>query len=370
MRNIKIIVLILSVYRIAGHTSLNHTKESFPRNTPGKLSNDLRNVLYQESIVRFSMVQNIQRLTMDVINIRSDRQTLKKNLDDMMEEVKTLETNGQRLQQENNVLKQNLTDLYATCSDNKRFTAKESQGFDVSQILTMQRQISVLKNNNDRQAMENENLRGRYLTLLQENGDFKHQLNEMNATLSQIRQLDDFNPRLQAIENNIRKLTFSTDVALNDIREDLNGSKLQLQNIPSEVWAACEKGWYQFEDNCYQFSNSSLTFNAAVTMCNSASKGAILLEIRSPEEENWIRLQMQRQGWKTTWIGITDSLDEGTFVFASSGNKIQNVHADWGRGEPGGGTGENCGLLLLKTKGWHDYPCSSKYRSICKKARV
>ncbi|XP_056002180.1 CD209 antigen-like protein C [Ostrea edulis] len=106
------------------------------------------------------------------------------------------------------------------------------------------------------------------------------------------------------------------------------------------------------------------------TMCNSASKGAILLEIRSPEEEKWIRLQMQRQGWKTTWMGITDSLDEGTFVFVSSGNKIQNVHAHWGKGEPGGDTGENCGLLLLKAKGWHDYPCSSKYAYICKKTRV
>ncbi|XP_056002177.1 perlucin-like protein [Ostrea edulis] len=148
-------------------------------------------------------------------------------------------------------------------------------------------------------------------------------------------------------------------------------SILIVQNLEQENGeTACEGGWYQFGDTCYQFSNSSVTFDDAVKMCIGVSSGAILLEIRSLEEEIWIRFMMKLQGLTTTWMGITDSLDEGTFVFVSSDKKIQNVYAHWDRGQPEGGKSENCGLLLLGYEAWHDFPCSFKYEYICAKARL
>ena len=76
----------------------------------------------------------------------------------------------------------------------------------------------------------------KYLDLLQENDNFKLQLKELNATFSQSREVRDLNSRVQAIENRIQKLTFSTDASLKDIRDDLTVSNIQLQNISAEIW--------------------------------------------------------------------------------------------------------------------------------------
>jgi FtsZ-binding cell division protein ZapB len=259
MRNFRTLVLIFCVYGKSGHAPLTkhvplETKDSLPRTTSVRIPGTLRDVLNQESLVRFSMVQKIQELAMDVIEIKKHNQMLKSSLNNVMDDLETLKTNDRSLQGEDK-LKQHLKDLCCTIRDNKCF-AKDSQNFNVSDIRAMQRQISLLQNITDQLTMENDSLREKLelfekmdmklqkncivinqtnFNLLQENSDFKRQLNEMNETLNQIRNTDDLNSRLKAVENGIQQLKLSTDASLKDIREDLNASTMQLQNISAEI---------------------------------------------------------------------------------------------------------------------------------------
>lgn len=65
------------------------------------------------------------------------------------------------------------------------------------------------------------------------------------------------------------------------------------------------------------------------------------------------------------WIGLTDVVDDGQYVFPSSG--LTSRYSNWDKGEPGGGTIENCVGLQTKGRKWHDYLCTNKFSYACKK---
>lgn len=70
-------------------------------------------------------------------------------------------------------------------------------------------------------------------------------------------------------------------------------------------------------------------------------------------------------GYDGVWIGATDLLHEGTYVYPSNGSKIR--YSNWEGRQPGGGKKENCAVLALKSAVWHDYPCKHKFHYICVK---
>lgn len=70
-------------------------------------------------------------------------------------------------------------------------------------------------------------------------------------------------------------------------------------------------------------------------------------------------------GYTHVWIGLTDVVDEGQYVYASDGVKPR--YSNWYKTEPGGGRGENCACLDTEQRKWNDYPCSSKMSYVCKK---
>lgn len=65
------------------------------------------------------------------------------------------------------------------------------------------------------------------------------------------------------------------------------------------------------------------------------------------------------------WIGLTDVVDDGQYVFPSSG--LTSRYSNWDKEEPGGGTIENCVGLQTKGRKWHDYLCTNKFSYACKK---
>lgn len=72
-------------------------------------------------------------------------------------------------------------------------------------------------------------------------------------------------------------------------------------------------------------------------------------------------------GYSLVWIGLTDVVDDGQYVFPSSG--LTSRYSNWDKGEPGGGTIENCVGLQTKGRKWHDYLCTNKFSYACKKTR-
>ncbi|XP_062619680.1 CD209 antigen-like protein C [Saccostrea cucullata] len=86
--------------------------ETFGETLPEKQSNKMMSsattgkdlfldILNKESLVRLSMVQKIQSLTMDVIDNKNDVQACKRNMIDINKKLNALETKNQKLEEEN-----------------------------------------------------------------------------------------------------------------------------------------------------------------------------------------------------------------------------------------------------------------------------
>lgn len=63
-------------------------------------------------------------------------------------------------------------------------------------------------------------------------------------------------------------------------------------------------------------------------------------------------------GYIHVWLGLTDVVDEDQYVYSSTGYKSR--YLNWDKGQPNGGTGENCAALPMKGRKWHDYSCDRK----------
>ncbi|XP_062579360.1 perlucin-like protein, partial [Saccostrea cucullata] len=125
---------------------------------------------------------------------------------------------------------------------------------------------------------------------------------------------------------------------------------------------ACPDNWICFENICYLFSEAKTTFDAAKVICNRA--GAYILEDQTP----WERSLTKAKGYTHMWIGATDILKEGVYVYESTGSIVTN--GDWVKGQPGGGRNENC-VAALKSSNWqwHDYSCDHEFDYVCKKSK-
>lgn len=72
--------------------STSKTTKQFSETTSFRVSNILRDVLNQDSLVRLSMVQKIQNLAMDSIDHQSKVESLMNNLKGLTSEIKSLKT--------------------------------------------------------------------------------------------------------------------------------------------------------------------------------------------------------------------------------------------------------------------------------------
>ncbi|XP_062584629.1 fibroleukin-like [Saccostrea cucullata] len=126
------LILSLCIYGTFGHLSLLENKTSdnnglLSSTASGKVSNVLRDILNQESLVRFSMVQKIQNLVMDAIDNKNDRQIIMTKLSEVTKDLRALETRNQIVDEENVKSKEELKVIHNTVNDNKNETKEEIQ---------------------------------------------------------------------------------------------------------------------------------------------------------------------------------------------------------------------------------------------------
>ncbi|XP_062610725.1 uncharacterized protein LOC134272519 [Saccostrea cucullata] len=103
------------MYKTFGQVSLLQNKTSdktglVPSTESDKASNVLIDILNQESLVRFSMVQRIQGLVMDAMD-KNDQKILQTKLGSVMNEIQDLESKDQQMTAENLELKRELKTL-------------------------------------------------------------------------------------------------------------------------------------------------------------------------------------------------------------------------------------------------------------------
>lgn len=97
---IKILLFLCSIHIIYSKEntsfSTSKTTEQFSETTSLRVSNVLRDVLNQESLVRLSVVQKIQNLAMDSIDHKSKVESLLNSLKGLASEMKSLKTKNEQ----------------------------------------------------------------------------------------------------------------------------------------------------------------------------------------------------------------------------------------------------------------------------------
>jgi chaperonin cofactor prefoldin len=86
-----------------GNLSL-ETSQAIPGASTAHVTNVLRDLVNQESLVRFSMVQKIQELTLTLVDNKKENDILKKDVGDLKNDVKNLKKANQELWTKNEEL--------------------------------------------------------------------------------------------------------------------------------------------------------------------------------------------------------------------------------------------------------------------------
>ncbi|XP_062575194.1 angiopoietin-related protein 7-like [Saccostrea cucullata] len=183
----KLIYLITFVYGTLGIStesdkSVVDKTDLMPSATSGKTSSVLREILNQESLVRFSMVQKIQKLVMDVIDNTDTAQNVKKRLQEAIKDLQSLENREQDSEIKNANLGQELNALNEAVKINKNMSTEEAA----------------------------------HTNLL---------ITEMQSTL------DDYGTRLKVIGGSLERLFVSVNETLVDTKENQKIFNMQLKDI-------------------------------------------------------------------------------------------------------------------------------------------
>ncbi|XP_062581799.1 angiopoietin-1-like [Saccostrea cucullata] len=211
----------------------------------GKVSSILRDILNQESLVRFSMVQRMQNLVMDVIESKNNSQVVKHKMKILTKELKDLETRDNGMETEVTKLKQMFNALNETVRSNQDRTIDTIQELKDGELVSITNKASVLQ----KESQE----------LLVENRKIKQQLEMQNKTISLLNvSYNVLQEEIKQIKNreldvgNKSKI-FSTDNEL--FREQLNDVRNTLRELKGSLY----KGRFQKMEN--SFRDYSISIN-------------------------------------------------------------------------------------------------------------
>ncbi|XP_051281755.1 galactose-specific lectin nattectin-like [Dicentrarchus labrax] len=130
--------------------------------------------------------------------------------------------------------------------------------------------------------------------------------------------------------------------------------------------ATCPPGWTQFNLRCYLFNKDEKDWADAERLCNSFDGN--LASLRTQSEYTFIRdlIYKVTNSHKTTWVGASDKVKEGVWLWSDGSNFVFN---GWANGEPNNyNGGEGCMEINLGGKDFvNDGKCTRKNSFVCAK---
>ena len=126
-------------------------------------------------------------------------------------------------------------------------------------------------------------------------------------------------------------------------------------------------------DICYFFEINPKNYQDAKANCVSKFGNRVgqLFEPRNIERNNEVRDKAKVLSNSNWWIGVSDSVTEGTYQFETSKDSIsfQIKTAPWDSSQPDGGEHsggeEDCVAIKHPESLWHDMACSYNFPSVC-----
>ncbi|KAM9856962.1 C-type lectin domain family 4 member M-like [Aulostomus maculatus] len=164
----------------------------------------------------------------------------------------------------------------------------------------------------------------------------------------------------------VKNLMNETDKLKRELK-DCNASDIktlreerdQLKKKLSDFIHYSQRGWDYFKWSFYHVSSTERDWEACTKYC--LQKGAALMTINSPEEQNLI------SNWRDyMWIGLYDKNRKGTWTWVD-GTPLNTSY--WGPGEPNNykQTGEYCVEVWRNEMVWNDRKCEDQNYCICEK---
>uniref|UniRef100_A0A3Q1H6I8 C-type lectin domain-containing protein n=1 Tax=Anabas testudineus TaxID=64144 RepID=A0A3Q1H6I8_ANATE len=127
----------------------------------------------------------------------------------------------------------------------------------------------------------------------------------------------------------------------------------------------CEEGWELHGGKCYYFSTRDSSWYQSRDDCRRGGGDLSFLELRLKQNMN--------KDDDSFWIGLTDSKEEGKWLFDCCGKILTFWSGTQPNNHPYVPEGEDCVMMEMKRgaddlKCWHDVPCIISLKSICEKS--
>ncbi|KAI8512554.1 Collectin-11 [Branchiostoma belcheri] len=157
-----------------------------------------------------------------------------------------------------------------------------------------------------------------------------------------------------------------------DLTDKLTDLQEQLRNMTTELWlhkkACCNKtlvcpsGYEKFLDRCYKFSTDKKNFTDARSACQAA--GGHLAMPKDKATNDFLVKQLKAKNISEIWIGLTDLVTEGTFVF-EDGTSLSWSNWAQGIGAPFAYPDYDCVALTPYQGEWGTSYCSMTATYVC-----
>uniref|UniRef100_A0A4W5MPY9 C-type lectin domain-containing protein n=1 Tax=Hucho hucho TaxID=62062 RepID=A0A4W5MPY9_9TELE len=156
--------------------------------------------------------------------------------------------------------------------------------------------------------------------------------------------------QLQSSYNNLTEERDQLQSSYNNLTEERDQLQSSYNNLTEER-DHCPEGWQKFESSCYFLSTETKTWKESREDC--LERGADLVIINRDKEQIWLC---------RAWIGLTDSVTEGTWRW------VDDTPLTTPSGDPSGE--EDCAEIhkdWIPLKAWNDMSCGNKLNWICEK---
>ncbi|XP_052252064.1 perlucin-like protein isoform X1 [Dreissena polymorpha] len=139
----------------------------------------------------------------------------------------------------------------------------------------------------------------------------------------------------------------------------------------SGTTTCCPNDYLSFLGSCYHFGRNPYSFVESEHYCQQ--HGGHLVHINNAMENDYLKdhVTFMKVGY-TWWIGLTDELVEGHFMWRDDDSIV--TYSDWDNDQPNGGP-EDCVGFYNKGEGngfrWHDLDCGNRgFYPICESSQT
>ncbi|XP_035697842.1 perlucin-like protein [Branchiostoma floridae] len=183
---------------------------------------------------------------------------------------------------------------------------------------------------------------------------------ETDTTMYQLR------AQLTLLQGTVESLRTQQDVRLAELQEQfskLTSEIALLKQYSATTKLVCPSGYVKFEDKCFSFSTDQKNYTDARSACQA--DGGHLAMPKDQATDAFLRNQLTRYpSGSIVWFGLTDLLQEGTFVW-EDGTPLTGWD-NWNPGQPDdSGSAEDCAHWYSSSGKWNDRPCSVSQYYVC-----